>query len=35
MVNIFLKIFESALVLLRRVIDEESESLDKFYAQYE
>jgi hypothetical protein len=35
MINAILEIAESLKAVLRRVIDEESEALDKFYAQYE
>jgi len=35
MINKITEIIESAMVLLRRIIREESESLDRFYAQYE
>jgi len=35
MINKIMKIAESVITLLRRIIEEESESLDRFYAQYE
>jgi len=35
MINKILETAKSLIILLRRIIDEESESLDKFYAQYE
>jgi len=35
MINKITEIIESAMALLRRIIREESESLDRFYAQYE